>query len=94
MSPSEQRECSHTSGLGHVFYFAQLNMDRSNTVPVPRQGLERHCIFPLLPLALLPFPMKEYAPDSCYPFSLGPKMRDIQNRPESNPQCGLKLSEF
>lgn len=52
-SPDEQREVSHTSGLGCVIYFTQLNMGKSDTVS-SRQDLERNCMFLLLPLALLP----------------------------------------
>lgn len=81
MSPDEQREVSHTSGLGCVIYFTRLNMGRSNTVPVPRQDLGRRCIFLLLPLALLPFTVEEWAPDDHHPFSLGPSMRDRNPTP-------------
>lgn len=88
MSPDEQREVSHTSGLGCVIYFTQLNMGKSNTVPVPRQDLERRHIFLLLPLALLPFTVKECAQDDHHPFSLAPKMRDM------NPTPSLDLNDL
>ena len=89
-SPDEQREVSHTSGLGCVIYFTQLNMGKSDTVPQFQDKTLRGtaCFCSSLLHCCLPFTVKECAQADHCPFNLGPKIREM------NPTPSLDLTDL
>ena len=83
------RQAPLPMGFPRQEYWSGLAFPPPEDLPNPGiKPVSPACIFLLLPLALLPFTVKECAQDDHHPFSLAPKMRDM------NPTPSLDLNDL